>query len=167
MSEKNIQSILLAIQKAKASITLLGKGPLKQEMIDLSRSLHLDVKFIDSLPNPKIPELMSKHRLFIIASHYEGNPKVLLEAMACEMPCIASNIPEHADIIENEKEGLLVPAIPGALSQAINRLLDAPDLGKEMGRRARNKILNHYSLKSNALKESQIYQAFSKKKNTC
>jgi glycosyltransferase involved in cell wall biosynthesis len=156
--EKNIATLLLACHQAKSSITLLGSGPLKAEMIKLAESLNLDAQFIDYMPNTQIPQLMSEHILFIIPSHYEGNPKVLLEAMSCEMPCIASNIPEHLDVIKNEQEGLVVPATPESLANAIHQIFQYPSFSKTLGTRARAKIKQDYSLTGNALRESQLHE---------
>jgi glycosyltransferase involved in cell wall biosynthesis len=158
MPEKNIQSILEACHLAKVSITLLGKGPLKKSMIEFTRSFHIDAQFIESIPNTQIPQLMGNHRLFMIASIYEGNPKVLLEAMSCEMPCIASNIPEHINVINHEKEGLIVPSTPESLAKAVLQLLQFPDFARKLGAHARMKILKEYSLKRNALRESQLHE---------
>ncbi|MBF0450752.1 MAG: glycosyltransferase family 4 protein [Candidatus Magnetomorum sp.] len=158
MPEKNIQSILSACHKAKASITLLGKGPLKSEMVQYANALKLNAEFIDYMPNPHIPQLMDRHRLFLIASHYEGNPKALLEAMSCEMPCIASHIPEHNDLILHEKEGLLAPPSAKSLSEAIQQILSNESFGHTLGKNARKKILAEYSLESNALKESRLHE---------
>jgi glycosyltransferase involved in cell wall biosynthesis len=156
--QKNIPSILLACHKAQVSVTLLGKGPLKNEMLKLADSLNIDAQFIDSIPNKEIPQFMGNHRLFMIASLYEGNPKVLLEAMSCEMPCIASNIPEHIDVVNNEKEGLVVPSTPESLAHAVLQLLQFPDFARKLGANARMKILKAYSLKRNALRESQLHE---------
>jgi len=156
--EKNIHSILLACQQSKASITLLGKGPLKQEMIEYARSLNLNANFIDYMPNSEIPKLMSNHRLFIIASYFEGNPKALLEAMSCEMPCIASQIPEHKELIVHEKDGLLAPHDAEGLSKAIHIGLNNLSFCDALGKNARIKILQDFSMNSNALKEYSLHQ---------
>jgi glycosyltransferase involved in cell wall biosynthesis len=161
--EKNIGTILLACHQARVSITLIGSGPLKKEMLELAASLNLDAQFIDYLPNTQIPQIMNDHHIFIIASHFEGNPKVLLEAMSCEMPCIASNIPEHKDVIDHEKEGLIVPSTTDALAKAIHRILESPFLARKWGERARRKILKDYSLKSNAVKEGLLHKRISNK----
>ena len=156
--EKNIGAILFACHKAQVSITLLGRGPLKKKMLALAASLKLDAQFIDFMPNKQIPQLMGNHHMFVIASHYEGNPKVLLEAMSCEMPCIASNIPEHIDVIDHEKEGLVVPSTPDSLAKAIHTILQFPSFARNLGECARRKILKSYSLKANALKESLLHE---------
>jgi len=156
--QKNIPTILHTCQKANVTITLLGKGPLKKEMVALAESLNIDAHFIDSMPNAKIPGLMHSHRIFMLASHFEGNPKVLLEAMSCEKPCVVSDIPEHHDVISHEKEGLISKATPEALCQAIQTIKNFPDIGKALGKQARKKIQQEYSLESNALKESRLHQ---------
>ncbi|KPA09057.1 group 1 glycosyl transferase [Candidatus Magnetomorum sp. HK-1] len=158
MPEKNVGSILSACAKANASITLLGKGALKAELIQKADSLNLNAQFIDYMPNTQIPKLMHEHRIFIIASHYEGNPKALLEAMSCGMPCVASNIPEHKDLIEHKKDGILADSTDDKLCTAIRSIISNESLGKELGKNARKKILSDYSLESNAQKEYQLHQ---------
>jgi glycosyltransferase involved in cell wall biosynthesis len=159
--QKNIPAILFACHKAKVSITLLGRGQLKKKMTELAESLKMDVQFIDFMPNEQIPQLINNHRLFMIASLFEGNPKVLLEAMSCEMPCIASNIPEHLDVIKHEKEGIIVQSTPDALANAIRNILHAPSFARKLGENARRKILKEYTLKGNALKESLLHESIS------
>jgi len=164
MPQKNLSTIISACAKANASITLLGKGPLKNELLRKAESLNLNAHFIDYMPNTQIPQLMSRHRLFVIASHYEGNPKALLEAMSCGMPCIASDIPEHIDLINNNKDGLLTNPTYEKISEAINLIISNESLGNELGVNARKKILSDYSLESNAKKEYLLHKKVNHRK---
>ena len=155
--EKNIPSIIHACHKTNTSLTFVGDGPLKQDMIQLAKRLGVDAIFCDTVPNEKIPILLNKHKIFIIASFFEGNPKSLLEAMSCEMPCIASNIDEHKNIIKHEENGLLCNTSAEDIAHSIIQLKQYPDLAKILGNKARQKIVNEYSMKVIAEKESQIH----------
>jgi len=165
--QKNIPAILKACHKTKSTITLLGKGPLKTEMIKLAESLQLNAIFIEYLPNDQIPQLMAKHRIFILASHFEGNPKALLEAMSCEKPCIVSNIKEHRELIKNGTSGLLVSPTVEGISSGIHQVLKNENFARSLGKHARRKVLDNHTLNKNALKESilhqQVIKNFSKK----
>lgn len=80
------------------------------------------------------------------SSYREGLPKVLLEAMACGKPCIATDAPGCREAVRHEDNGLLVPAKDtAALVAAIRRLLDHPDERRRMGARGRERAIEEFS----------------------
>ncbi len=81
----------------------------------------------------------------------EGIPVVLMEAMSCGLPVVASRLSGIPELVEDEVSGLLVP--PGdasALAVAIRRLADDPLLRARMGAAARQRILAEFDLETNA-----------------
>jgi len=80
-------------------------------------------------------------------------------------PVIATNIPGNAEIISDGINGLLVPAEnPGALSEAIMKLVENPDMAKKIGREARNQVEVKYSIIQNKKNTESIYEKFISKK---
>lgn len=76
--------------------------------------------------------------LFVLPTYREGLPRSIIEAMACGLPVIATDIPGCAELVESNHTGHLVRARDAmALSHAIRTLVDAPAARFEMGRRAR------------------------------
>jgi len=68
--------------------------------------------------------------VFVLPSHSEGSPNVLLEAMAARVPVVATRAGGIPEIVENEKSALLVPVSdPEALAAAIKRMLRESNLG--------------------------------------
>jgi glycosyltransferase involved in cell wall biosynthesis len=71
----------------------------------------------------------------------------LLEAMACELPCVASRLPGSTDtIIDDGANGLLVP--PGdvaAFAAAVDRILSAPSFGAALGANARATVVSRFA----------------------
>jgi glycosyltransferase involved in cell wall biosynthesis len=80
----------------------------------------------------------------------DGLPTVLLEALAGGLPAISTTVAGVPEIIEHETSGLLVPpADPSALANAMERLLDQPDLRARLALAARRKAEKSFDLRAN------------------
>jgi len=86
--------------------------------------------------------------LSVLPTHYrEGVPKVLIEAAAAGLPAVTTDTPGCRDIVADGETGLLVPTRDArALAGAIIELLDDPGRRRDMGRRARQRVLDAFSL---------------------
>ena len=86
-----------------------------------------------------IPLLFSQSHIVVLPSYYgEGLPKVLIEAAASGRAVVTTDHPGCRDAIEPDQSGLLVPVRdPHALANSIQRLLEAPDLRRRMGKAGR------------------------------
>jgi len=94
---------------------------------------------------------LSAADLYVLPSRIEGFPVAPLEAMACGLPVVGSDIPAMSNIIEHgcASGGLIVPRGDSqVLAQTIKRLLDGPDLCRELGRRARRSVKGRFSIES-------------------
>lgn len=77
----------------------------------------------------------------------DGIPTVLLEAQMCEMAVISTRISGIPELIEDQSNGILVPARDeGAIADAIQRLLENPGLRKEYGLRGREKVRTKFNV---------------------
>jgi colanic acid/amylovoran biosynthesis glycosyltransferase len=84
-----------------------------------------------------------------------------MEAMAMEVPCVATWITGIPELIRNGTDGLLVPpADPEALSEALERLMDDPALGARLGRSARQRILERYDLRQNSARLGEMFRRY-------
>lgn len=78
----------------------------------------------------------------VLPSYREGLPKTLIEAAACGLPLVATDVPGCREVVSDGVDGLLVPVRDGpALASAIARLQDDPALAARLGRAAREKAL--------------------------
>ncbi len=94
----------------------------------------------------------------LLPSVGEGLSNVLLEAMSLEMPVIASQVSGTVEVVDHEKNGLLIPpGSPEALADAMELALTKPELAYEWGRQARLKVQEHYSLDAVARKYAELY----------
>ena len=88
--------------------------------------------------NKNIPKLFGSAYAIVLPSYREGLPKVLIEASACGRPIVTTDVAGCRDAIKPGLTGLLVPPFdPGALSNAIEKLIDNPKLSKKMGMEGR------------------------------
>lgn len=75
----------------------------------------------------------------------DGIPNVLMEAMACGLPIISTNISGIPELVTHEMNGLLVPPDdPTVLAEALDRLHNDPMLARRLGRAAQATVLNHF-----------------------
>ena len=112
-----------------------------------------------------MPSIYNRYAVYVICSHYEGNPKTLLEAMACGRAVIGTEVPGIREIIKHDENGLLVPENAGALRQAIQRFFNDPDLRSRLGQAARRKILIENSLEVAIKNEYEAYKKIRNKTN--
>ena len=94
-----------------------------------------------------VPGLLAGAALYVQASHQEGLPNAVLEAMSAGLPVVATRVSGHEDVVEHDKTGLLVPPdAPQQLAGALQTLLDNRALRMQMGAAGRSAIETTYSL---------------------
>ncbi|MHC8598993.1 glycosyltransferase family 4 protein [Arenicellales bacterium IMCC55707] len=91
-------------------------------------------------------ELLDSIDIAVLPSYREGLPRSLLEASACQLPCVATDVPGCNDVVEDGETGYLVePKTTGELAVAMEILIDDPDLRKRMGVAARERVSRLFS----------------------
>jgi glycosyltransferase involved in cell wall biosynthesis len=89
----------------------------------------------------------------------EGIPVALMEALACELPCVASRLSGIPELIRDGETGLLVePRNPAALAEAIERLRREPQLGRRLGRAGHSLVLREFDLSTNAARLAELFE---------
>ena len=156
-SQKNISLLFKAIAGTNISLDIIGKGELEGKLRQLSKKLRLDVNFLGNISNSLMPEIYNRYRIYVLCSHYEGNPKTLLEAMACGSAVIGTTVPGIREIITNKKTGLLVAKDESYLNSAIKLLIADESLQKKLGNNASQYVEKNNSLDSLLLTEIQAY----------
>ncbi len=92
-----------------------------------------------------MPALYASVDVVVLPSYREGLPKSLIEAAACGLPLVATDVPGCHEVITDGEDGLLVPVRDAAaLAAAIARLLDDRELAARLGIAARNKALAEF-----------------------
>jgi len=107
---------------------ILGQGPLRSQLERRVIDLGLDatVKFMGAMPQPELAHWYRAADCFVLPSHSEGVPNVLLEATACGTPWVASNVGGIPEITREGLSRLVPPNAPAELAGAIRDSLAAP-----------------------------------------
>lgn len=155
--QKNLCVLIDAMQGVNATLVLYGEGSQREELETRAHSLGVRADFRGRIANEDLPTALNACDIFVIPSLYEGNPKVLLEAMACGLPVVGTNVEGIASLIEDEKTGLLCEPTPDSIRQAIKRLLNDSDLQSKLGSAAREHIVATSSLERAIQAEAPLY----------
>lgn len=132
--EKGVGVLLDAWQSIDAELVIAGDGP---QGAELRRRAGPSVLFSGPLPAPEIPDLIRGARAVLVPSvWYEAQPRVILESYSAGVPVLASRIGGLAELVENDRSGLLLPpGDPVAWAAGATRLLN-DEVSERMGARA-------------------------------
>ena len=132
---------------ARTGVVFLGDGDQKPAWQKLTRELGLAERVVFLGKNSSPEQFYRAADAFVLPSLYEGMPNVLLEAMACGLPCLASRIGGVTDIFGERFDDQLIPVEDiNALAVKLPRLLqeNARHIGAEM----REHVLARYSVET-------------------
>ena len=147
--EKRIERLLAAAERAGAArIAVVGSGPVEADL--KARFAHMGERVIwaGTLPNAELPDWYNRARVFALPSLHEGQPKALIEAMACGAAVLGADAPGVRDMIEHDATGWLSATEPGPLADALRALFDDDALRARLGGNARRFVERNFSIDS-------------------
>ena len=134
---------------------------MKKSLEKRAHELKIDnhIKFTGPVNHEDIPLWLSASDILVLPSLSEGRPNVILEAFACEVPVVATNVGGVPELMINGETGYLVPAKnPMELSEKVNKLLEDRDLRIKMGKFGRMTIIQRgLTWETHAKKTIKIY----------
>jgi glycosyltransferase involved in cell wall biosynthesis len=139
----------LVLEGRNIRLRLLGYGPLREELDETVTRYGIAqrVIFEGSAKPARVAEVLRKATLFCLPSFAEGIPVALMEAMSMQVPCVSTTISGIPELIRHEVDGVLVPpADEEALTNALRRLLDDPELRSRLGASGRKRVEAQYDL---------------------
>lgn len=173
VEKKGLRYLLEAFAKLPATfrsasqLLIAGDGALKAELVAQSQSLGLEtqVRFLGMIPNRQLPAWYAAVDLFIAPSiqdrlgDREGLGVILLEAMACGTPVIASASGGICDVLKHRETGLLVPpADADTLAITIEQALADPALRQQLAENGLRLIQRRYRWQSVSQQFQSLYQ---------
>jgi glycosyltransferase involved in cell wall biosynthesis len=156
-----LQAVKILADKGLAGgleINFYGWDYAEWDYRQMARDLKVEA-YVSFLPfEDNVLEVYQGAYCLLLPSVGEGLSNVLLEAMALEMPVIASRVSGTVEVVDHEKNGLLIPpGSPEALAGAMGLVITKPELAFALGRQARRKVQEYYSLDAVAQKYSELY----------
>ena len=157
---KGIDQVIRALARVQESgelkLMVVGSGPEEDNLRSLAAAEGVTdrVSFTGALEADHVPRILMEADIFVLASHSEGRPNALLEAMAAGLPAVATKIPGVTEIVDDGRTGLLfTDGDIDALAQHIRRLAGDPDLRRRLGEAARTEIVDRGLTWSNCAKK--------------
>lgn len=154
---------LLKARGRSLRCVLLGEGPEEQRLKQLIADLGVaeEVRLIGHRQN--VAEIVRALDVAVLPSRAEGSPLVVLEYMALAAPIVATSVGGVPELIDDGVHGLLIPPRdPGALAQAIDRLLDDRTLAARLGAAAQERQRAEHDLDTVVNRLERLYLALAR-----
>ena len=148
----------LVDQGKKPLLIILGGGPERNELQDLIEQLKLEpyVHILGKTENAS--RLLRAFDIYVCSSIKEGLSYTVIEAMTAGLPIVATNVGGNAELITDQKEGLIInPAEIEELTTAITSIQNNPDKAQIYAEAAHKKAITDFEIESMIQKTRYIY----------
>jgi glycosyltransferase involved in cell wall biosynthesis len=137
----------LTKERSDLRFLCVGDGPssYRHELIRLCEELRVSEHFIFAGPTENMPATYNAMDIVVSSSYGEGFSNVIGEAMACNVPCVVTEVGDSAWIV-GEDGHVVPPKNPRVLKVAVEKLLDDLDSNGNRGEKIRERIVNHFSI---------------------
>jgi len=140
---------------------IVGKGPYLPEVKKAMEKY--PITYYEEVPHEDMPKIYNSCSIFVLISRSEGLSTVLLEALACEVPCIASKVGGNPELVKDGITGYLFES--ANIEQAIEKIqkINNNKEHRELGINGRKLVKNHFTWEKNVKKIISIYKKLIKK----
>lgn len=140
-NQKGVDVLIDAMRQCpEERLTIVGDGPERLPLEQRARGL-ANIAFVGSVPHADVKSYLQGTRMLVVPSRNEGQPNIVMEAMAAGVPVIATRVGGIPDLIVDGESGLLVDSADSAgLVRAIRALSVHSELGWRLAATARNEI---------------------------
>ncbi len=146
--------------RGRLRLVMVGEGALRRQCTDILQAA--GVADLAWLPGERgdVADVMRGLDCFALPSLAEGVSNTILEAMACGLPVVATDVGGNADLVHHGATGEIVPsADPAALAASLARLAADPALAGAMGRAGRERVLARFSMQAMVSAYQGIYDS--------
>jgi glycosyltransferase involved in cell wall biosynthesis len=165
--QKNIQFLIKAFKTIKTpgtKLAIIGKGPDMKKLKALSGG-NENIIFTGYLPDNELLDYARGADIAVLPSRAESWGLVIGEAMACELPVISSDVGKAQELLGKDRGIVLKKETAKELAEYIDYLLSNKKVMKEMGKKARKFIVEHYGWDGIVKKTEELYKTVIKQHN--
>ncbi len=157
----------LSVRNPDFYLAVAGSGPLRKELKVLIRDLGLEEKVVFLGHYDDVIALMAAADALVLSSHWEGLPGVVMEAMASELPVVATAVGGTPELVIDGETGYLVPAgASDLLAEAMEKVICLPDGERiAMGKAGRSRVKDFFHVEKMVNAYENIYHACLRNKN--
>jgi rhamnosyl/mannosyltransferase len=161
---KGFEHLIRAMRQVNGTLLIVGEGPLDEPLRELARELGVAdrVHFMGKTSHDQLVACYHAAKVFVMASvvRSEAFGIAQVEAMAAGLPVVNTQLDSGVPFVSvHEQTGLTVPpGNPGALAEAVNRLLDNPDLRASLGAAAVLRAHQEFSLDAMVSRTMSLYE---------
>ncbi len=155
--QKNFSYLINELKDTEINLDIIGEGSQYNELKTLSYNLGVKLSLLNKISNEELLSKISKYKIFSLSSHFEGSPKVLLEAMSKGCVPVVSDISHHKEIINNNLNGLVLELSENNFKENILKLLTDEKKLNLLSSNAINTIKETYSFESYVKNENSDY----------
>ena len=158
--QKNYPFLIKELSEVSQKIIIYGQGSEKLNLISIAEKLKLNLEIFENIDNESLIKNLSKAKYFVLASHFEGNPKALLEAMGAGCIVLTSKIPNHEEIIINNENGFLFEIKNNSLRDLFEKISSNQEANLEklqtVSSNAINTVSSNFSISKIAEQENRL-----------
>ena len=154
--QKNIAVLIQAVNDLDVDLDIIGQGVLHDQLRTIAAS-NPRINFLGTISHTMLPGVLRSCSVFILPSLYEGHPKSLLEAMACGLPVIGTDVPGIKEVVNHGNTGWLCKTDAGSIREAIQTVLSDTTLQQQLGNNASRYISEHNALERIVETELETY----------
>ena len=137
----NVKLIIKALpmilsQEPEVRVIIVGSGPEENNLKKIVKDMRLGdfVHFVGTVPNNELPVYLNDSDIYVSTSLSDGTSQSLMEALACGLPVVVTDVPANMEWVKDEEGGFIVSkADADMLAEKTIKLLRDPELREKMG----------------------------------
>lgn len=162
----NFAESVKILKKENLKFVFIGDGKLRTsiEQYIIENDLHSHLEYLGWVPHNNLPSYLNNLKLLVIPSYTEGLPNIMLEAMACGTPVLATPVGAIPEVIKDGKTGFIMENnSPECISKNIFRALEHPQL-ENIVQNAKEFIIENYTYEAALERYTNIFSDIEKGK---
>ena len=156
-AQKNLFALIEACAGLDVELEIIGEGSQKDALLAHAQTQGVNLHLTSRIEHRLLPGHLARAAVFALVSHYEGHPKELIEAMSAATPVLGANRAGIADVITDNRTGLLCGTSAREIREGLQKLLSAPDFAENLGGNARIFAHEHYHIDAVVALELELY----------